>query len=494
VEAQSPAANNPEANQAAFTPDGWFRTGDLGFIDPDGFLFITGRTKEVLVLGGGKKVIPEDLERIYGAEPEISEIAVLEDRGALVALVRPDPIELRQRGATNLRDGVRVILGEKAQHLPSYERLSGFALTDQPLPRTRLGKYRRFLLPVLYSQAAAGGGRRAVHAMAPEDAALLRDPTADAVWSLLRQRYPDQALDLDINLSLDLNLDSFGWMELTILLQDRLGVHLSDRDIAEIKTIRDLLRLSIERRTGTLPLPRQEPTIATDIERWTAPTGRLLSALGLGLYVVDWLVMRGLFRLRAVGAERPPATGPFVIAPNHVSYLDALALAAALPWRRLRHVYWAGDVLRLFSTPLSRVFSRAMHLFPVDSRHPGAALETAARVLRSGNILVWFPEGWRAPDGKVQRFLPGIGQLLLHSGAPAVPAYIAGTFEALPRDRHIPKFCRITVTFGLPEQVASLCAVGIGGTEEDRVADGLRQCVIALGAESDRTSRASYRH
>src|SRR5207244_7074351 len=66
---------------------GWFRTGDLGLIDRDGFLFVTGRTKEVLVLGGGKKVVPEDLERIYGSAPEIAEIAVLEDKGTLVALV-----------------------------------------------------------------------------------------------------------------------------------------------------------------------------------------------------------------------------------------------------------------------------------------------------------------------------------------------------------------------------------------------------------------------
>jgi long-chain acyl-CoA synthetase len=192
--------DNPAANREAFTADGWFRTGDLGCMDRGGFLFVTGRTKEVLVLGGGKKVIPEDLERIYGNALEVSEIAVLEDKGALVALVRPDAVKLRQRGATNLRDGVRVILGEVAQHLPSYERLAGFALTDQPLPRTRLGKYRRFLLPSLYGQAAAGGERRVVHALTPEDTVLLRDPTAAAVWSLLQQRYPDPVLDLDLSL------------------------------------------------------------------------------------------------------------------------------------------------------------------------------------------------------------------------------------------------------------------------------------------------------
>jgi long-chain acyl-CoA synthetase len=476
--------NNPEANQAAFTPDGWFRTGDLGFLDRDGFLFVTGRTKEVLVLGGGKKVIPEDLERIYGSAPEISEIAVLEDKGALVALLRADPVKLWQRGATNLRDGVRVILGEQAQHLPSYERLSGFALTDQPLPRTRLGKYRRFLLPKLYAQAAAGGGRRAVHVLAPEDAALLGDPTADAVWTLLRQRYPDQALDLDVNLSLDLNLDSFAWMELTILLQERLSIHLSDTDITGIETIRDLLRLSTERRAGARQLPREELAIAMDIERWLAPTGTLLTALGFVLYALNWLFMRGLFRLRFTGVERLPEAGPFVITPNHVSYLDALAIAATLPWRQLWHVYWSGGVLLLFSSTVARQFSRAMHLFPVDSRHPDAALETAVRVLRSGNILVWFPEGWRSPDGSLQRFLPGIGQLLTRSGAPAVPAYIAGAFEALPRGRRIPKFRRITVTFGRPEPVASLRASGIGRTDEERAANALRQCVIALGVEA----------
>src|SRR5215469_3781732 len=141
--------DNPEANREAFTPDGWYRTGDLGFVDRDGFLFVTGRVKEVLVLGGGKKVIPEDLERRYASAAEIAEIAVLEDKGALIALVRPEQAKLRERGVTNLRDGIRIILGEKARDLPPWQRLSGFALTDQPMPRTRLGKYQRFLLPAL---------------------------------------------------------------------------------------------------------------------------------------------------------------------------------------------------------------------------------------------------------------------------------------------------------------------------------------------------------
>ena len=77
----------------------------------------------------------------------------------------------------------------------------------------------------------------------------------------------------------------------------------------------------------------------------------LLTALGFVLYALNWLVMRGLFRLRFTGVERLPETGPFLITPNHVSYLDGLAIAAALPWRRLRHLYWAGTYCASSPTP-----------------------------------------------------------------------------------------------------------------------------------------------
>ena len=74
--------------------------------------------------------------------------------------------------------------------------------------------------------------------LTPEDTALLRDPTAEAVWTLLRERYPEEALDPDVDLALDLNVDSFGWMEIAVALQDRLEIHLSETDIAGIRTIR----------------------------------------------------------------------------------------------------------------------------------------------------------------------------------------------------------------------------------------------------------------
>lgn len=473
--------NDPAANREAFTPDGWFRTGDVGFVDRDGFLFVTGRSKEILVLGGGKKVNPEELERIYGAAPQISEIAVLEERGALVALVRPDPARIREMGTTNLRDGVRVVLAEAARELPAYQRLSGFALTDQPLPRTRLGKCRRFLLPALYRQALGEGARRAAHPLAPGDEALLHDPTAGAVWALLRERYPDQAVDLDVTLGLELNLDSFEWMALAIALQERCGVYLTEADIAAVDTIRDLLRRSVAARPPAGGMAAPAPAEAAEVDAFLAPTGLLLTLLGVLLYALNWLAMRVLFRLHVSGRDALPPGGAFVITPNHLSYLDPLVIAAALPLSRLRRMYWAGTVTLLFSSGPRRLFSRTVHVFPVDEHRPDAAIDACAAVLDAGHAAVWFPEGWRSPDGKPQRFLPGIGRILLQAGAPAVPVRITGTFAAWPRGRRLPKPARVSVTFGHAEPVDALRAAGVGGSEEERVAQALRERVLALG-------------
>ena len=138
--------------------------------------------------------------------------------------------------------------------------------------------------------------------------------------------------------------------------------------------------------------------------------------------------------------------------------------------------------MRMFSSPLSRLFCRAVNVYPVEADRPGTVLESARRVLRAGDVQVWFPEAWRSPDGRLQRFLPGIGQLLLRSGAPAAPAFIGGAFEAMPRGRRVPRLHRITVVFGPTESVETLREAGAGRTDEERIADALRRRVTALGA------------
>jgi len=105
--------------------DGWFRTGDLGRLDDDGFLDVTGRIKEMIVLGGGENIYPEMLEKIYCESSYISEIALLEHDGSLVALILPDFEVVREVTNASFRDTIRVSLSETARQLPSFQRLAG---------------------------------------------------------------------------------------------------------------------------------------------------------------------------------------------------------------------------------------------------------------------------------------------------------------------------------------------------------------------------------
>ena len=82
--------NLPKEAKQAFTKDGWFRTGDLGHFNKAGFLFITGRAKTMIVLEGGEKVQPDDVEKAFQESSAIKEIGVLGDDGKLAAVIRLD--------------------------------------------------------------------------------------------------------------------------------------------------------------------------------------------------------------------------------------------------------------------------------------------------------------------------------------------------------------------------------------------------------------------
>jgi long-chain acyl-CoA synthetase len=349
--------NNPEATGAAFTEDGWFRTGDLGRIDPQGFLTIVGRSKEMIVLPDGKNVFPEAVEAVYGDSPFVGEAAVLEQEGLLVLLVVPEDEAIRAHGAARPEALLREEIERLSRRLAPYQRASGFAVTREPLPRTPLSKLKRHRLPALYSRATAGAAPVPASTLSETDRALLADPAARPVWGWLQDRYPGRRLSLDTSPQLDLGLDSLAWVGLSLEMEQRFGAHLTEQAISRVVTLRDLLGEVVSAQsTGAGAAPALELT--AEQRRWLRPPGVLLSALGLVFYALNWAVFHGLFRLRVESADRVPARAPIVLLPNHLSLLDAFVLAAALPWRRLRHTYWAGWTGALFTGPGVRLFSR----------------------------------------------------------------------------------------------------------------------------------------
>jgi long-chain acyl-CoA synthetase len=478
---------NPEATATSFTEDGFFRTGDLGYLDDD-FLFIVGRSKELIVLAGGKNVFPDEVEAIYGETKLAREVAVLEHDDRLVALFVPAPEAIKGRSLDDLKEELRKEMSRLAQRLPSYQRVADFAITRQPLPRTQIGKLRRHELPEIYDQEKSAGGRPKPSPIATEaDRELIETPPASEIWAWLNERFRDETLTLDTSPQFDLNLDSFDWMSLAMELEERFGVRLSEDALGRIMTLRDLLQESLDAARAGAGIDEAETRRLTpEQERFLAPRGPAMTALAAALYGINRIVMRVLFRARVQDLKRVPDEGPLLITPNHLSYLDPFVIAAALPWRYARNVYWAGWSGLLFRGPLTRLFSRACQVVPVDpERGLTSTLAIGRAVIDQGRQLVWFPEGERSADGELHRFLPGVGWLLDKTGARALPVLIGGTFEAWPPNRTLPRPRPVEVRFGEPIEVADLKR-DAADQVHIAMAEQLRDAVAALGSSRGR--------
>ncbi len=147
--------NLPEETKEVFTEDGWFRTGDFGYFDEDGHLYITGRASTLIVTAGGKNVQPEEVEEAYLRDPAVREIGVLQRESRLVAVIMPDLEEIRRRDGEIDRD-IRRAVEEGSKRLPSYQRISEYTITRRPLERTQLGKIRRHILEDRFDLAKRG--------------------------------------------------------------------------------------------------------------------------------------------------------------------------------------------------------------------------------------------------------------------------------------------------------------------------------------------------
>ena len=216
----------PGQTAQVFTPDGWFRTGDIGYFDRNHFLHVTGRISTLIKTESGEKIQTEDLEAIYGAERGIREVGILEKGGKLVALVVPQSTDR----PNDVESVVRAAIDAAGRRLPSYERISDYALTADALPRTRLGKIQRHRLVERFEKAKTRGAQTAaarpmpIEEMSGEDRALLEDAGAHTVWDWLADRYSGKRLTPDTSPQFDLGVDSLEWLNLTFEIAQRSGV------------------------------------------------------------------------------------------------------------------------------------------------------------------------------------------------------------------------------------------------------------------------------
>jgi len=174
-------------------------------------------------------------------------------------------------------------------------------------------------------------------------------------------------------------------------------------------------------------------------------------------YVIAHFVIRpifwALFRPRVTGREHVPSTGPVILASNHLSFIDSIAIPIVAP-RRVTYLAKA----EYFTAPgiggwLSKALFSALGALPVErgtQRAAQAALDPALGVLDEGGAFGIYPEGTRSRDGRLARGKTGVAWLALTADCPVVPVAVAGTDRVQPIGARWPRLARISVTFGEP--------------------------------------------
>ena len=466
--------NRPDATSAVMR-DGWFLTGDLGYFDSRGNLFLTGRKKEVIVLSNGKNVYPEEIEAHYLKSPFIKEIAVMglegkpgEGGDRLHAVIVPNFEELRRRKIVNAKEVIRFDIEGLSPQIASTKRINSYEIWQEDLPRTTTRKIKRFEVQkrVKANQAKKLSENSELppeKALTPEETAWLEQPDVQRGLKILREASQSAPPNLrpTHNLELDLGLDSMQRVEVLSRLEEELGGNVEESQLTDIYTVRDLIDAVLQSAATGAGKDGTRPTFAG----WKAilsedPDDPDVLALAHPSRVNDtfWYLFSRLsqvlaldrFSLKVSGLEKLPQHGPFILSSNHQSYLDPLILAGVMPERIFRELFAVGTS-EIFGKGFMRRLARSLKVVVVD---PDANLVPAMRAgafgLRHGLSLVLYPEGERSIDGTPKIFKKGAAILSIHLQVPIVPVAIEGFYEAWPRNRSFQGFKPLKMAFGDP--------------------------------------------
>jgi long-chain acyl-CoA synthetase len=405
---------NEEATRAVLEPDGWYHTGDLGEFDEDGFLWLRGRKKDIIVLADGLNVYPEDIENVIAADPRIQAAATPTRPviATVVGLQRPGE-EVQVHGVFLLKDreAVQAIVRDANTKLSGSQQIRGWtSWPEDEFPTTPTQKVKkRIVIERLLGMERTEQARAA----APTGAPTRESTDVERIVAQVAN-VPADVVRPASQLSADLGLDSLGRVELLGVIEEELGAYLDDAAVEPNATVADIERMVASARDAKR---------AGGIFGW--PLHPLVRSFGLLLQqTLVWPLVRLFYKVKVTGEEKLEGLrGPVMFAPNHCMRWDNGIILTAIPlrWRwRLAVAAAADDV---FGNKLNGLFSAVLaNAFPLARE--GAirrSLELlGARLDRRFSVLI-YPEGKLTIGGPMQPFKSGTGLVAVEGGTPVVP-------------------------------------------------------------------------
>ena len=423
--------NKPEKTAEVITEDGWFKTGDLASIDDEGYITIRGRRNSMIVLSNGKNIDPEKLENkvIEKSKRLIKELGVFGHNDKLVAIIVPDLLECRKQGITNIKAYVKNIVEDYNLTVHNYEKILDYKLYEEELPKTRVGKLRRFMLPELYLKTNVK--KKKVEEPDNEVYRLLKDYIKKLKGI---EAQPEE------NLELEIGMDSLDIVEFFAYVENSFGIQLDEEKFSEISNLKSLSEYINEKATkiesGEVDWKKiidAAPPVE-EKNRWATRVLRPLFDLTIKLY----------FRLKRVNRDKL-SDKPQIFVSNHQSFIDSLVLGSLLPAGILYNTvflaidwYFKKGILKLLVSHGNVV------LIDINKNIRKSVEEIAANVKAGKNVLI-FPEGARTKDGKVAEFKKVFAIIAKELNVDVQCLGIKGAFEAYSRYMKFPKPKKIEV-------------------------------------------------
>ena len=436
--------DNPEENEARFE-GGWYKTGDIGEFDNEGFLYIRGRKKNMIKSASGINVYPEDIENELNRMSGVRDTCVIgiEAYGD----IRIHAVLLMDKSQKWRADAIQLIIESANQHLQPHQQIQGYTIwPHEDFPRTNTLKIKRGPIVEEIQQGKSSYG-------------LIPASSGDRIVDLLSDlaKMEVHRIKPDSNLVSDLGLDSIARVELAMILEEEFNVEIDESAITPQTTVSKLREIIAA---------QKKEFLYYDFPQWAVSLPVRIFRIFLHAFVFripslfSWTTVKGRKNLKEIKT-------PVIFISNHVSHYDTIYVVRALPWclRKLA-IAAAADVIYEIKPECSwkekllirfRSFgaSLLMNTFPFSRDvHVKKSFEYMGQLIDHGWNIFLFPEGKLTTTGEMDHFKSGIGLLAQAMQVPVVPVKLDGLYSIVGYQHWIPRrFGHVRITFSKPMYV-----------------------------------------
>ena len=427
--------NRPEETAQVIDADGYLHTGDLAHLDEKGRVYLTGRTKEIIVLSNGKNVQPNEIEyKLEKYENRVKEAAVIQNGDMLMGIIVPNEAWARNLSDEEVEIALKKeVIGPYNLTVTNYKKLMSIYVYRGDLPRTKLDKLQRFKLKDILKSKGESVKSKAESAEEMSNEMRILKEYIESEKRMV--------VHADDHLETDLAFDSLDKVGLQGFIEQTFGVELQPEMMTTLRSVAEKVEQG-KTHVDVSKIDWHEMLLANN-SSLELPSTSVLYPLHAKLFKV-FLKLNN--RLKIVGEKNVPKKGPVIIAPNHQSFLDGGIVAAGLSSKILKNSYFFATEEHV-KHPLVKSLAKRNNVIVMEKSNLKNSILKLSEVLKKGKNVIIFPEGSRSYDGEMVPFKKTFAILSKELDVPVVPVCIRGAYDVLPRGSRWIKSKKIEVEY-----------------------------------------------